>query len=134
VAIGKPQAPPGVISVGQVITRSDVTFINTKVLDGIGFVLMADANGAFPGFRVMVDIPNSGANSLWAGFGTEDCTDVWNTKKNTNYNLTTLAKSGVYELQLATNQNEWESPSPTDGTNGYNYEHLLVLTDGTVKI
>ena len=48
-----------------------------------------------------------------------------------DFNLTATANSGRYKLSIATNANKGQSPSPYDGSQGYNYEHLLVLTDGS---
>jgi hypothetical protein len=53
---------------------------------------------------------------------------------NRNDDLTMTATSGKYTLSIATNKNSGESPSPLDATEGYNYEHLIVLTDGSIPL
>ena len=44
------------------------------------------------------------------------------------------ATSGNYTLQIASNQLNGQSPSPLDATQGYNFEHLIVLTDGSIPL
>jgi hypothetical protein len=44
------------------------------------------------------------------------------------------ATSGNYTLSIALNQLNGQSPSPLDGTTGYNFEHLIVLTDGSIPL
>ncbi|MCA9044385.1 MAG: hypothetical protein KDA69_08695 [Planctomycetaceae bacterium] len=130
--IQAPATPPWVTTSDTAITFSQLHFINNNVLEGIGYVLQAQPNGDFPGFRVMVDIPNSGDNSLYVGFGTQDCEGVWNTQKNLNYGLTSKVTQGNYTLAIGTNVTSGKSPSPIDKSEGYNYEHIIVLSDGTV--
>ncbi|MGK7877160.1 MAG: hypothetical protein AB4426_28855 [Xenococcaceae cyanobacterium] len=132
--ISKAPTPPWVTSSDTVIYRSDSTFINTNTLKGIGFVLNAKPTGDFPGFRVMVDIPSVGDNSLYIGFETSDCESVWNDHTGQNTGKVAKIDSGKYTLHIATNQVSGKSPSPLNSTEGYNYEHLIVLTDGTVKV
>lgn len=132
--ISKAPTPPWVTSSDTVIYRSDLQFINTNVLEGIGYVLNADPSGDFPGFRVMVDIPSAGDNSIYVGFVKDDCESVWNAHKDQNTGLTMKATSGKYTLRIATNKVSGKSPSPVDETEGYNYEHLIVLTDGSVAV
>lgn len=126
--------PPWVTSTDTVIYRSDLQFINNNELKGIGYVATAKPSGDFPGFKVMVDIPNSGDNSLYIGFEDGDCSSVYDQHSGDNTALTASVTSGKYKLQIATNRNSGQSPSPIDSTEGYNYEHLIVLTDGTVNI
>ncbi len=132
--ISKAPTPPWVVSSDKVIYRSDSTFINTDTLKGIGYVLNAKPTGDFPGFRVMVDIPNDGDNSLYIGFENGDCKSVWNDRKDQNTGKVAKINSGKYTLYIATNQVRGKSPSPVNSTEGYNYEHLIVLTDGTVNV
>ncbi|MDH5477913.1 MAG: hypothetical protein OEY50_06255, partial [Nitrospinota bacterium] len=103
---------------------------NTDSLKGVGYVLKARPTGDFPGFNVMVNIPNDGANSLYASFiPTDDCDGYWNSHKDKDTGLVTSATSqdGKYKLILATNQGSGKSPSPMNGEEGYNYEHLLLI-------
>ena len=132
--IGPVPAPPGVTSNESGVSYSQLQFINNEVLEGIGYVLQAKPSGDFPGFRVMVDIPNAGDNSLYVGLNDDDCTTVWNEQKNLDTNLTASVTSGKYTLSISTNQNSGKSPSPLDKTDGYNYEHCIVLSDGTVDV
>ena len=133
--MGSAPTPPGVISSDKVIYRSDSTVINTDSLKGIGFVMNAKAKGDFPGFKVMVDVPSVGDNSLYIGFGNNsDCKTVWDHQSGKNTNLTAVTESGKYKLQIATNANSGESPNPYNMEDGYNYEYLIVLTDGTIEI
>ncbi|MGR9071836.1 MAG: hypothetical protein ACU833_02095 [Gammaproteobacteria bacterium] len=132
--ISKAPTPPWVTSSDTVIYRSDLQFINTNVLKGVGYVLNAAPSGDFPGFRVMVDIPNVGDNSIYVGFNTDDCSSVWDNNKDKNIGLTMKATSGKYTLRIATNKVSGKSPSPVNETEGYNYEHLIVLTDGSVVV
>lgn len=126
--------PPGVTSSDTVIYRSDLQFINNNELYGIGYVLNAKPSGDFPGFRVVVNIPSTEDNTLYIGFDTDDCSTVWTAHQLGSNQLTGKITSGKYDLRIATNAVRGETPSPLDSTNGYNYEHLIVLTDGTVKI
>lgn len=126
--------PPGVTSSDTVIYRSDLTLINNNELYGIGYVLTAKPSGDFPGFKIVVNIPSTDDNTLYIGFDTDDCSTSWTNHQYGSTELTGKVTSGKYELRIATNAVRGESPSPIDATNGYNYEHLIVLTDGTVKI
>lgn len=127
--------PPWVTSSDTVIYRSDLQFINNNELKGIGYVLNAKKSGDFPGFRVMINIPNTGDNSLFVELvDNQDCQKVWDAQKDKNTGLISSATSGKYQLRIATNKISGKSPSPIDSTEGYNYEHLIVLTDGSVKV
>ena len=135
--VGPVPTPPWITSSDTAISYSEANFINTDELAGIGYVLNADANGGFPGFRVLVNIPSADTNSLYVGFTTEDCNKLWteqedNQQQPPNTNLTASTTSGSYTLRIATNANSGQSPSPLSGAEGYNYEHLVVLTDGSV--
>ncbi|MGR9071834.1 MAG: hypothetical protein ACU833_02085 [Gammaproteobacteria bacterium] len=126
-AVGPAWTPPWIIG-DETLHFVDMVFANTDTLKGIGYVLKARPNGDFPGFNVMVNIPNAGDNSMQASFVTDDnCYSYWQESKNQNTVNTLNASSGVYTLSIATNQISGKSPSPVDGQNGYNYEHLIVL-------
>jgi hypothetical protein len=139
------KAPPGIIPADTAIYYSNLQFINTNPLGDIGYVLEATPSGDFPGFRVAVSIPNTSDNTLYIGFTNEDCNTFW-TEAVGDYNqdppvpgkgvnnLTMSATSGKYTLRIATNQVSGRSPSPLDGTEGYNYQHLIVLTDGSISV
>ena len=135
--VGPVPTPPWITSTETAIYYSEANFINTDELQGIGYVLNANPNGGFPGFRVLVNIPNGDTNSQYVGFTTEDCNQLWteqvNDNDNPNTNLTASTTSGSYTLRVATNANSGQSPSPLSGAEGYNYEHLVVLTDGSVQ-
>jgi hypothetical protein len=146
-----PQVSPS--STPSYITGSDTSvyysvlqFINTNPLGDIGYVLEATPNGDFPGFRVAVYVPNTGDNYMYVGFTSDDCNTVWTDLIN-NYtsdnpsepyvgtsSLTMSATSGKYTLSIATNQVSGQSPDPSSGAKGYNYEHLIVLTDGSFSL
>ncbi len=121
--------PPWIIG-SDPISYIDMVFANTDKLKGIGYVLKARPNNDFPGFNVMVNIPNSGDNSLQLSFVTNDvCNSYWQDHKDKDTNLTMSTTSGNYTLKIATNQVKGESPSPVDGAEGYNYEHLVILEE-----
>jgi hypothetical protein len=68
----------------------------------------------------------------------DDCNDFWQqfdddpgTGQET---LTMQATYGKYTLAIALNQLDGQSPSPLDGTMGYNFEHLIVLTDSSIPL
>jgi hypothetical protein len=134
--IAKSPAPPGVMPSDKGIFYSEAQFINDNLLAGIGYIVEATSSGDFPGFRVLVNIPAEGENSLYVELAEEDCNQLWTKQMTTDdpqkdFNLTATANSGRYKLSIATNANKGQSPSPYDGSQGYNYEHLLVLTDGS---
>jgi hypothetical protein len=140
--VSKAPTPPWIVGSDTAIYYAEANFINTDELAGIGYVLNAEPSGSFPGFRVLVDIPSADPNSLYVGFTDEDCSQVWTdqvtnqmsqNQDNRNTNLTASTNSGSYTLRIATNANHGTSPSPLTGAVGYNYEHLVVLTDGSVS-
>jgi hypothetical protein len=139
-------APPWVVGSDTSVYYAPLQFINTNPLGDIGYVLEATPSGNFPGFRVAVYVPNTGDNYMYVGFTNDDCNTVWTDLMN-NYgnsdpsepyigttNLTMSATSGNYTLQIATNQVSGQSPDPSSGAKGYNYEHLIVLTDGSIPL
>lgn len=106
----------------------DLTFANTDTLKGIGYVIKAYPQGDFPGFNVMVNIPNHDDNSLYVSLGeTDQCAAFWDSNKDRQKTLAMGTTSGNYTLKIATNQISGQSPSPSDGQLGYNYEHLIVI-------
>ncbi|PSB20982.1 hypothetical protein C7B65_06155 [Phormidesmis priestleyi ULC007] len=139
------KAPPGIMPSDTAIYYSNLSFINTNPLESLGYVLEATPSGDFPGFRVAVAVPLLEDNLLYLGFTTEDCNTLWqelspdpnqdppSPGKGTT-NLTMTATSGKYTLRIATNQVSGKSPSPLDATEGYNYQHLIVLTDGSISV
>ncbi|MGK7877158.1 MAG: hypothetical protein AB4426_28845 [Xenococcaceae cyanobacterium] len=121
--------PPWIIG-SDPISYIDIVFANTDKLKGVGYVLKARPNGDFPGFNVMINIPNSGDNSLQVSFDTNDnCYSYWQDNKDKDTKLTMSATSRNYTLKIATNQVKGESPSPVNGAEGYNYEHLVILEE-----
>lgn len=136
--VSAPVTPPWIISTDTGIYYAEAQFVNSNELYGIGYVLEAEPTGDFPGFRVLVDIPNVGDNSLALAFTDTGCDGYWSAHEvevdegTQDVSLTASATSGTYTLRLATNANHGRTPSPLSGANGYNYEHLLVLTDGSV--
>lgn len=122
--------PPGILPSDKVIARADMTFLNTNVLAGIGYVLRAKPTDGLPdGFTVVVEIPLVGDNSLYTSLGEESasCEDDYNKRQGEITKLTHKATHGDYSLAIATNRLDGESPSPTTGEVGYYYEHLIVL-------
>ena len=108
----------------------DLSFANTDTLHGLGYVLKARPTGDFPGFAVMVDIPNVGDNSMGIDLRLhDDCYNYWKDESGDNKGLTLTATSGKYTLRIATNQVDGKSASPLNGALGYNYEHLVVLEE-----
>ena len=134
------KAPPGVIPQDTAIYYSQLAFNNSNPLTNIGYVMEAAPNSTtgFPGFRIAILIGGvfQTTTQLYIAFTDEDCNDFWVEFNETNQKtvLTLEATSGKYTLQIATNQYEGQSPSPLDATQGYNYEHLIVLTDGSVPL
>jgi hypothetical protein len=105
-------------------------FVNSDQLEGIGCVLKADASDTFPGLNAMVNIPMAGENSLFASFGREDqCEGYWEAHKNEQKALVFSATRGNLKLTIATNQLDGRSPSPLDGAEGYNYQHIILLQE-----
>jgi hypothetical protein len=132
------KAPPGVMPQDTAIYYSQLAFNNSNPLTQISYVLKASPNSTtgFPGFRVCITI--GGLIKTWnysyIAFTDDDCNDFWSNFNQEQAELTMLATSGNYTLQIATNQVEDQSSSPLDGTLGYNFEHLIVLTDGSVPL
>jgi len=108
----------------------DLAYVNTDLTADLSFVLKAAPNGMFPGFNVLVNIPNRGANMLYTSFNTQDnCVNYWNSHKAAPSSLTSSITSGNFTLRVATNKLQGESPSPTDGAMGYNYEYAIVVEE-----
>jgi hypothetical protein len=139
------KAPPGVMPQDTGIYYSQLAFNNSNPLTSIGYILEAlpGSTTSFPGFRVGIYVDGNNDNTLYIAFTNDDCNDFWNNFEPYNENnpnptgqqvLTMQATSGNYTLQIATNQLNGQSPSPLDATEGYNFEHLIVLTDGSVPL
>jgi hypothetical protein len=142
-AVGSPPTVPGIIPDATVINYALITFDNSGSGDSIGYVLEATPSGDFPGFRVAVYVAGDGSNtSLYLAFTNDDCNGFWQQFDPSHQGvpgtgktvLTMQATSGDYTLAIALNQLDGQSPSPLDGTMGYNFEHLIVLTDGSVPL
>lgn len=106
-------------------------FVNTDALEGIGCVFKAEpTTDGFPGLNALMDIPNVGQNALYVRFDTDDrCSEFWQTHKGLQTDLTMVASSDKFTLRIATNQTRGRSPAPLDGTEGYNYEYLILLEE-----
>lgn len=134
--VSKATAPPWVTGSDTAIYYAEAVFLNTNELYGVGYVVTASPAGDFPGFKVAVEIPSTEPNSLYAAFTTDSCNDVWqkfnDPDQPASTALTASATSGRYTLKVATNANSGRTPSPLSGETGYNYEHLVVLSDGSV--
>jgi hypothetical protein len=142
-AVGSPPTVPGIIPDETVINYALITMDNSGSGDSIGYVLEATPSGDFPGFRAAVYVAGDGNNtSLYLAFTNDDCNDFWQQFDPTDQGdsgtaqttLTMQATSGNYTLSIALNQLNGQSPSPLDGTMGYNFEHLIVLTDGSIPL
>jgi hypothetical protein len=142
-AVGSPPTVPGIIPGDTVINYALITMDNSGSGDSIGYVLQATPSGDFPGFRVAVYVDGAGSNTtLYLAFTNDDCNDFWQQFDPPHQGdpgtgqatLTMKATSGNYTLSIALNQLNGQSPSPLDGTMGYNFEHLIVLTDGSVPL
>jgi hypothetical protein len=144
--VGPAQAPPGVIPQDTAIYYSQLAFNNSNPLTSIGYILeaLSDSTTGFPGFRVGIYVDGNNDNTVYIAFTNDDCNDFWSNFEPYNDNnpnpptgqqvLTMQATSGNYTLYIATNQLNGQSPSPLDATQGYNFEHLIVLTDGSVPL
>ncbi|MGA8193833.1 MAG: hypothetical protein WB902_10730 [Acetobacteraceae bacterium] len=138
-AVQSPPTVPGIIPSDTVINYALITFDNSGSGESIGYVLEATPSGDFPGFRVAVYVGGDGGDtSLYLAFTNDDCNDFWQqfdddpgTGQET---LTMQATYGKYTLAIALNQLDGQSPSPLDGTMGYNFEHLIVLTDSSIPL
>lgn len=142
-AVGSPPTVRGIIPDDTVINYALITMDNSGSGDSIEYVLEATPSGDFPGFRVAVYVAGDGSDTkLYLAFTNDDCNDFWQqfdppyqgvpgTGQTT---LTMQATSGNYTLSIALNQLNGQSPSPLDGTMGYNFEHLIVLTDGSISL
>jgi hypothetical protein len=142
-AVGSPPTVPGIIPDDTVINYALITMDNSGSGYSIGYVLEATPSDGFPGFRVAVYVAGDGSNtSLYLAFTNDDCNDFWQQFDPTHQGvpgtgqttLTMQATYGKYTLSIALNQLNGQSPSPLDGTTGYNFEHLIVLTDGSVPL
>ena len=126
---GPAWTPPWIIG-EQAVHYTSWVVGNTDPLKGVAYVLRLDPAGDFPGGNVMVDIPNTDANSLAVTFDfNEDCEAVWTAGKGQNTGLTASATSGGYRLRIATNQTTGRSPAPADGALGYQYEHVVIIDE-----
>jgi hypothetical protein len=84
----------------------------------------------------VIYIPIGSPNILYAEFSDNDCQTVFNSQMaNVNNQVLTLTiTSGKYTLSIATNALSGKSADPVSGADGFFYEHLIVLTDGTVPL
>lgn len=106
----------------------DLIFCNTDDMKGVGYVLKAASYNDFPGFNVLVNIPSNSDNSFHMSFGEQDvCSSYWEANNNGQKSLTMNTTSGAYTLKIATNQLNGQTSSPSDGEEGYYYEHLIVF-------
>ncbi|MCU0500014.1 MAG: hypothetical protein MUF87_21900 [Anaerolineae bacterium] len=128
-AMGTPAWTPAAIIGDNPLFFVDFAFVNTDSLSGVGYVLKAQPNGDFPGFNVLVNIPITGSNQLYLQLQRDDdCADFWTQHHQGSDALTLQVTSGSYTLSIATNQSSGESDSPIDGSRGFNYQHLILLT------
>jgi hypothetical protein len=142
-AVGSPPTVPGIIPDDTVINYALITVDNSGSGDSIGYVLEATPSSDFPGFRVAVYVAGDGSSTmLYLAFTNDDCNDFWQQfdppyqgdPGTGQATLTMKATSGNYTLSIALNQLNGQSPSPLEGTMGYNFEHLIVLTDGSIPL
>jgi len=132
-AVGPVWTPPWVIG-ENAASYANWIFNNTDTLGRIAYVVHISASRTFPGALVEVDIPNHDDNSAGIGFTTsEDFKGFWESCPSRTTALVASEQSSIggYVIRLATNQTNGESPSPADGTMGYNYEHLIVIEPAT---
>lgn len=128
-AMGTPAWTPSAIIGDNPLFFVDFAFVNTDSLSGIGYVLKAQPNGDFPGFNVLVNIPITGSNQLYLQLQRDDdCADFWTQHNQGSDALSLQVTSGVYTLSIVTNQGSGESDSPINGSRGFNYQHLILLT------
>ena len=141
-AVGSPPTVPGIMS-DTVINYALITMDNSGSGGDIGYVLEATPSGDFPGFRVAVFVAGDGGDTmLYLDFTNDPCNDFWQLfvyhgdppKKMGQTTLTMQATYDNYTLSIALNQLNGQSPSPLDGTMGYNFEHVIVLTDGSISL
>jgi len=126
--VGPVWTPPWIIG-EQAASYAGWVVGNTDSLSRVGYVLRIAETDTFPGADVMVDIPNTGANSLTIGIGaTEDYSAFWSANEGNDTALTASASGGPYQVRIATNQNSGRSAAPTDGALGYDFEHVVVIS------
>ena len=137
--VSKAKTPPWIIGSDTAIYYAEAAFLNTNELFGVGYLLSAEPTGDFPGFKVGVEIPSDDPNVMLVELTNESCNDAWDKLQDEDPErritpaLTASATSGPYTLKVATNAFQGRTASPLSGAVGYNYEHLVVLTDGSVS-
>jgi len=126
---GVPPAPPGVQPTSEVIYRADWVIQNDNSWKGLGIVLQAPPSQGSAGFSFAIDIPSVGDNSLAiVNDGTVDPGSFYDGMGGEDTNLSATSTGGGLVVQVGTNQNSGESPSPLTGDDGYNYEYLVYIT------
>jgi hypothetical protein len=125
--VGAVWTPPWVIG-DRAVSYAGWVLGNTDTLSQLGYVIRIAATDTFTGADVMVDIPVTGANSLavQVGAGT-DFGAFYAANAGQDTDLVASASGAGYQVSVATNQNSGRSAAPTDGTLGYNFEHVIVI-------
>ena len=127
---GAPPAPPGVKPMSSVIYRADYVLQNDNTWKGIGAVVQARPANGCPGLTFAVDIPSVGANSLAVmPDGTVNPDGYYNNMEGraTSLSMEAVLQDGSFGTAMGTNQLQGESPSPLDGSDGYNYEYVVLV-------
>lgn len=127
---GTAPTPPGVKPACSVIYRADYILQNDNTWEGLGAVVQAPPSSGGPGMTFAIDIPSVGPNSLAVvPDGTIDPHGFYNEIEGRATTLSTAVsrQDGSFAVMMGTNQIQYESPSPLDGSNGFNYEYVVLV-------
>lgn len=127
---GTAPAPPGVKPACSVIYRADYILQNDNTWKGLGAVVQARPSSGGPGLTFAIDIPSVGANSLAVAIdGTINPSGLYHQIEGraTTLSMASGRQDGSYGVLMGTNQIQYESPSPLDGSNGFNYEYVVLI-------
>ena len=128
---GPAPAPPGVKPACSVIYRADYLLQNDSTWKGFATVVQSPPGNGTAGLSFAIDIPAAGPNSLAIiPQGGGDPEGFYNSMEGREIGLSMEYPSSANSLGVAmgTNQNQYESPSPLDGSSGFNYEYVVFLT------
>lgn len=126
---GTAPAPPGVTPTCSVIYRADYLLQNDNSWEGLGAVVQAPPTAGCPGMTFAIDIPSVGANSLAVTpDGAVDPSSYYDNMegRSTGLSMSASLQDGSFGLMMGTNQNEYESASPLDSSDGFNYEFVVL--------
>lgn len=128
---GPAPAPPGVKPACSVIYRADYLLQNDSTWKGLATVIQSPPGNGTDGLSFAIDIPDVGPNSLAVipegGVNPEGFYYSMEGRA-TGLSMEVSSSANSVGAAMGTNQNQYESPSPLDGSNGFNYEYVVLLT------